>query len=65
MLEEEVIAERLSPLAMSGDEFRRLGYQLVDRIASFLDSLPERKVTPAVWVPIAGCQTEVRMRHRC
>ncbi len=47
MLEEELIAERLSPLAMRGEEFRRLGYQLVDRVASFLDSLPERKVTPA------------------
>jgi glutamate/tyrosine decarboxylase-like PLP-dependent enzyme len=30
---------------MSGEEFRRLGYQLVDRIAGFLDSLPSRPVT--------------------
>ncbi len=47
MRNDEVIAERLSPLAMSGKEFRGLGYQLVDRVASFLDSLPERRVTPA------------------
>ncbi len=38
--------ERLSPLEISPDEFRTLGYQLVDRIAGFLDSLPERAVTP-------------------
>jgi aromatic-L-amino-acid decarboxylase len=37
--------KRVSPLEMSGDEFRSLGYQLVDRIAGFLDSLPQRKVT--------------------
>jgi len=36
---------RQAPLAMSGEEFRRLGYQLVDRIAGFLDSLPSRPLT--------------------
>jgi len=36
---------RNAPLEMSGEEFRRLGYRLVDRIAGFLDSLPERSVT--------------------
>ncbi len=40
------IEERLSPLEISPDEFRALGYQLIDRIAGFLDSLPERAVTP-------------------
>src|SRR5271170_6419746 len=46
MNDEKAIAERLSPLEISSDEFRVLGYQLVDRIAGFLDSLPERAVTP-------------------
>jgi len=36
---------RRSPLAMSGDEFRKAGHQLVDRIAEFIDSLPQRPVT--------------------
>lgn len=36
---------RNAPLEMSGEEFRRLGYRLVDRIAGFLDSLPSRPVT--------------------
>lgn len=38
---------RVAPLAMSSHEFRVLGTQLIDRIANFLDSLPERRVTPA------------------
>lgn len=38
---------REAPLEMSGDEFRRLGHDLVDRIATFLDSLPGRPVTSA------------------
>src|SRR5271170_6696455 len=46
MNDEKAIAERLSPLEISSDEFRTLGYQLIDRIAGFLDSLPDRAVTP-------------------
>jgi aromatic-L-amino-acid decarboxylase len=46
MGDDKAVAERLSPLEISPDEFRALGYQLVDRIAGFLDSLPERAVTP-------------------
>lgn len=38
---------RDAPLEMHGDEFRLLGYRLVDRIADFLDGLPQRPVTPA------------------
>jgi glutamate/tyrosine decarboxylase-like PLP-dependent enzyme len=37
---------RVSPLAMSAEEFRSTGHQLVDRIADFIDSLPRRPVTP-------------------
>jgi glutamate/tyrosine decarboxylase-like PLP-dependent enzyme len=36
---------RQSPLEMDGNEFRNLGHDLVDRIADFLDSLPQRPVT--------------------
>ncbi len=39
--------KRESPLAMGSAEFRALGAQLIDRIAGFLDSLPQRPVTPA------------------
>lgn len=38
-------AERDVPLRMDGDEFRRAGHALVDKIATFLDSLPDRPVT--------------------
>jgi glutamate/tyrosine decarboxylase-like PLP-dependent enzyme len=34
-------------MEMSPEEFRRLGHDLVDRIAAFLGSLPDRPVTPA------------------
>jgi aromatic-L-amino-acid/L-tryptophan decarboxylase len=37
---------RNSPIEMSPEEFRRLGYLVVDRIAEFLASLRDRSVTP-------------------
>ncbi len=40
------LRHRAAPLEMSTDEFRELGYRLVDRIADFLALLPERPVTP-------------------
>lgn len=46
MQEAEAVASRTSPLAISCDEFRSAGHQLVDRIADFLDSLSTRPVTP-------------------
>jgi len=36
---------RQSPLEMDGNMFRALGHELVDQIADFLDSLPQRPVT--------------------
>ena len=36
---------RQSPLDMKGEQFRSLGYDLVNRIADFLDSLPEKPIT--------------------
>jgi aromatic-L-amino-acid decarboxylase len=41
----ETIAHRTSPLNISSNDFRAAGHQLVDRIADFLDSLPQRPVT--------------------
>jgi len=38
--------KREAPIAMDGESFRRAGYALVDSIADFLDSLPDRPVTP-------------------
>jgi glutamate/tyrosine decarboxylase-like PLP-dependent enzyme len=40
------LEQRIAPLEMSGDEFRALGHRLIDRAADFLDSLPQRPVTP-------------------
>jgi glutamate/tyrosine decarboxylase-like PLP-dependent enzyme len=36
---------RVSPLEMDSQQFRELGHRLVDRIAAFLSSLPQRPVT--------------------
>jgi aromatic-L-amino-acid/L-tryptophan decarboxylase len=38
---------RATPLAMGSEEFRRVGHSLVDAIASFLASVPERPVNPS------------------
>ncbi|RPI42016.1 MAG: aspartate aminotransferase family protein, partial [Bacteroidetes bacterium] len=38
---------RETPIEIGGREFREIGYQLVDSIAGFLDSIRERAVTPA------------------
>ena len=39
-------ARRDAALAMSRDEFRRLGHDLVEAVAAFLEGLPGRPVTP-------------------
>ena len=38
---------RKAPLEMTEEQFRSLGHDLVDQIASFLASMRERAVTPA------------------
>jgi glutamate/tyrosine decarboxylase-like PLP-dependent enzyme len=38
---------RCAPLTMESNKFREAGYQIVDRIADFLDSLPTRPVNRA------------------
>lgn len=45
MLHIEAGVNRRCPLAISSDEFRSAGHQLVDRVADFLDSLSVRPVT--------------------
>src|SRR5687768_15723955 len=40
------LRNRQAPIEIAPEEFRRLGYQLVDRIADFLSSLPQQPVTP-------------------
>ncbi|HZY61097.1 MAG TPA: aminotransferase class V-fold PLP-dependent enzyme [Edaphobacter sp.] len=40
------IRKRESPLEMQPEEFRKLGHELVDRIADLFGSMAERKVTP-------------------
>ncbi len=39
------LAQRIAPLEMRPEDFRTLGYRLIDRIADFLGALPERPVT--------------------
>lgn len=46
-LREPTPHERRAPLDLAPEEFRRLGHGLVDEIAQFLASLPERPVTLA------------------
>jgi hypothetical protein len=38
--------KRRSAIEMSSEQFRAVGYELIDRIAGLLDSLPERRVSP-------------------
>lgn len=45
------LRQREAPLSMDGDEFRRLGYQVVDDVADFLDSLSQRPVSPGAEPP--------------
>jgi aromatic-L-amino-acid/L-tryptophan decarboxylase len=40
------LAERTSPLEMSPAEFRKIGYELVNKIAGFLEELPSKPVSP-------------------
>ncbi len=47
MNNDDRLEKRVSPLAMSSEEFRKLGNELVGRIADFLESLPSRPVTRA------------------
>ena len=47
MPDNQSLKNRAAPLAMSSREFRELAAQLIDRIADFLDSLPQRPVTRA------------------
>src|SRR6202046_913374 len=47
MHDEHSLKTRMAPLAMTSEAFRKLGTQLIDRIADFLDSLPQRPVTRA------------------
>ena len=40
------MAERVTPLEVAPDEFRRLGHDLVDRIADFYGTVRDRPLTP-------------------
>jgi glutamate/tyrosine decarboxylase-like PLP-dependent enzyme len=43
---QETLRNRNAPLEMTPDEFRKVGYQLVERIAELLASISQRPVTP-------------------
>ena len=38
--------KRNAPIKLSGDEFRKLGHQLVNDLGALLDALPDKAVTP-------------------
>jgi aromatic-L-amino-acid/L-tryptophan decarboxylase len=40
------MAERVNPLELVPEDFRRIGHRLVDRLADFLSTLRDRHVTP-------------------
>ena len=40
-----MIENRENPIAIKKEEFKKLGYQLIDSIADFIDSIEERPVT--------------------
>ena len=42
---EETYPDRFAPLEIQADMFRELGHELVDQVADFLATLPERPVT--------------------
>lgn len=42
----EALRYRNAPLEMTPGEFRKVGYQMIEQIAEFLGTLPERPVTP-------------------
>ncbi|MCH7676175.1 aspartate aminotransferase family protein, partial [candidate division KSB1 bacterium] len=42
---EETYPDRFAPLEIEADVFRELGHELVDQVADFLATLPERPVT--------------------
>ncbi len=44
----EDLQNRKAPLEMDPEEFRRLGHWLVDHLADFLQSLPQRPITPGI-----------------
>jgi len=43
----DVGTERNSALNMSGEDFREIGHELIEQIAEFYDSLPQRELTAA------------------
>ncbi|MEE9599995.1 MAG: pyridoxal-dependent decarboxylase, partial [Anaerolineales bacterium] len=40
------LRQRNAPLEIAPEDFRDLGYQVIDQLATFLESLPQRPVTP-------------------
>ena len=45
-MDDNMLRYRIAPLEMSPSEFRKVGYRVIDEIAEFLCTLPERPVTP-------------------
>ena len=41
-----MLKKRESPIEISKEEFQKIGYQLIDKIADFIDVIHEKSVTP-------------------
>lgn len=54
--------KRNVPLEIDSETFREVGYRLIDRIASFLESLPERPVAPSASPEEVRSQIEVEQQ---
>lgn len=42
-----MMKHRESPIEISKDEFKEIGYQLIGSISDFIDTIREKSVTPA------------------
>ncbi|HTD39655.1 MAG TPA: hypothetical protein VK671_03475, partial [Mucilaginibacter sp.] len=41
-----MLNERTTPIRMGKDEFKQIGYQLIDQLSTFLDTIEDGPVTP-------------------
>src|SRR5260221_10294301 len=46
MEKRDALRYRIAPLEMTPSKFRKAGYQVIERVAEFLCTLPDRPVTP-------------------
>lgn len=45
-MDKDYLRRRIAPIEIAPEDFRKAGYRVVDQLADFLQSLPQRPVTP-------------------